>query len=235
MNDLGIIVEGQTEQAFMRDILAPHLRTFGVGAWARLPGRVHRRGGVPAWEVVRGDILRTLKERHGRYCTMMFDFYGMPSDWPGRDHASTGPMSERGKCVEAALSEDVARCAGSGFPSMLFIPYVQMHEFEALLFSNVDTLSTTLSPLGLRDAEKLAGALGRVLMDAGEPEAINDRPQYAPSKRIANEVPGYRKAVHGPIVASRIGLEPIRKACRHFGSWLQRLESLEGQDHWTSL
>lgn len=226
MNDLAVIVEGQTEQAFVRDVLAPHLATFGVGAWARLPGRVHRRGGVPAWEVVRGDILRTLKERQGRYCTTMFDFYAMPHDWPGRRQASARPINERGPFVEAALSADLTGYAGHGFDPTLFIPYVQMHEFEALLFSDIDILCTILSPLGRRRKEDLAACLNLVLAEAGEPEAIDDRPQCAPSKRIQNEVPGYRKSLHGPIAANRIGLETICRMCQHFCSWLQRLEPL---------
>lgn len=89
----------------------------------------------------------------------------------------------------------------------------QVHEFEALIFSKVDVLSAALSPLCSRGQDKLV-------------EAINDRAQHAPSKRILSEVPGYRKAVYGPIVASRIGLEAIRGACHHFDTWLKKLESL---------
>ena len=226
MSDLAIIVEGQTEQAFVRDVLAPHLETFDVGAWARLPGRPRRHGGVPAWDVGRGDILRILRERQGRYCTTMFDYYGMPFDWPGRRDALTRPLSERGEYVEAALLHDVLERAGSGFNPALFMPYVQIHEFEALLFSNVDILCMTLSSLCGRGKDDLARTLDRVLAEAGEPEAINDRPQCAPSKRILSEVPGYRKALHGPIIAGRIGLETICGACRHFSSWLKKLESL---------
>jgi hypothetical protein len=157
---------------------------------------------------------------------MMFDFYGMPTDWPGRRDASARPVRERGEFVEAALLYDVSQHAGGDFNRMLFIPYVQMHEFEALLFSNVDILCTTLSPLCRRGKDDLATALDRVLAEAGEPEAINDRPHYAPSKRILTEVPGYRKVLYGPLVAARVGVEAIRRLCLHFNSWLERLESL---------
>lgn len=226
MSDLAIIVEGQTEQAFVREVLAPYLATCGVSAWATLPGRSHRHGGVPAWEVVRGDILRMLRARRGRYCTTMFDFYAMPQDWPGRREASARRMTERGEFVETALSADLAGFAGHDLDPALFIPYVQMHEFEALLFSNVDVLCATLSPLSGCDRGHLADAFRGVLAEAGEPEAINDRPQSAPSKRIETRVPGYRKSLYGPLAASRIGIETIRSACPHFHSWVDRLESL---------
>jgi len=228
MSDLAVIVEGQTEQTFVRDVLAPHLRTFGVKAWARLPGRVHRRGGVPAWEVVRGDILRTLRERRGRYCTTMFDFYAMPLDWPGRRDASGRIVSERGGFVEAALLRDVAERAGDDLNPALFIPYVQVHEFEAVIFSNVEVLSATLSPLCRTSRDKLAAIFGSIVAEAGEPEAIDDRPEYAPSKRILSQVPAYRKALYGPMIANRIGIQAIRGACRHFNTWLERLETLGG-------
>jgi hypothetical protein len=158
---------------------------------------------------------------------MMFDFYGMPADWPGRHDASARPARERGEFVETALLEDLARHASPGFNRKLFIPYVQMHEFEALLFSNVDTLCMTLSPLCKCGKDDLSSALDRVLAEAGEPEAINDRPECAPSKRILTEVPGYRKVLYGPLVATRIGIEAIRGMCPHFHSWLERLESIE--------
>jgi hypothetical protein len=228
MSDLAIIVEGQTEHAFVRDVLAPHLRGFGVGAWARLPGRVHRRGGVPAWEAVQGDVLRTLRERRGRYCTTMFDFYAMPLDWPGRKDASARAVNERGEFVETALLRDIAERAGDDFNAALFIPYVQVHEFEAVVFSNVDILSATLSPLCRTSPDRLAAVFGSIVAEAGEPEAIDDRPEYAPSKRILSQVPAYRKALYGPMIANRIGIQAIRGVCHHFNAWLQRLESLGG-------
>jgi len=57
------------------------------------------------------------------------------------------------------------------------------------------------------------------------PEAIDDSPQLAPSKRIEALMPLYRKPLMGP-AAQRIRLATIRKECLHFGDWLERLERL---------
>ena len=85
MIDLAIIVEGETEEAFVNRVLAPWLSNLGIGAWAVLPGRGrHRRGGSWPWHSVRDDIVRLLKERVGRVCSILFDYYGLPMEWPGR-------------------------------------------------------------------------------------------------------------------------------------------------------
>ncbi len=60
------------------------------------------------------------------------------------------------------------------------------------------------------------------------PEEIDDRPQFAPSKRIERLFPGYRKTLHGPMAAKRIGLDPIRAECPHFSGWLAKLEEFAG-------
>jgi hypothetical protein len=65
MNEIVAIVEGQTEQTFVRDVLAEHLGAGGIAIWAVLSGKTRKQGGVRKWEVARNDIVRTLKE--GRY------------------------------------------------------------------------------------------------------------------------------------------------------------------------
>lgn len=230
MNEIVAIVEGQTEQTFVQRLLSPYLGLRGLGIWARLPGRIRRRGGVPAWESVRGDIIRTLQERRGRICTIMFDFFRMPNHWPGRETACQRTWRERGTVVEQALLEDIRLHAGQDFRDELFIPYVQVHEFEALLFADVSKLAEVVATLG----HGLAGGYEREFVairdEVDSPEAINDGEQTSPSRRITRFVQGYRKPVHGPIVAERIGLITLRKTCPHFNEWLERLEAVASRE-----
>lgn len=226
MSEIVAIVEGQTEQTFVRDHLAVHLGGRGIAFWARLPGRVVRRGGVRAWESVRGDILRTLRERRGRICTTMFDFYAMPNDWPGRTDAAGMPLEQKGNHVEQKILDDLAACAGDDFRRELFIPYVQVHEFETLLFSDVAKMAETLAPVCRSDANSLSTQFRAILDAAGRAEAINDSYETCPSRRITGLVSAYRKPVFGPIIAGRIGLDLLRVACPHFGQWLERLEAV---------
>src|SRR5580704_1032350 len=102
VNELVIIVEGETEQTFVRDQLAAHLILHNTVAWPVLPGRHRNHGGVKKWEVARQDIIRTLKER--RHCSTMFDYYAMPGDWPGRKAAAGKIWQERATCVEEAVA-----------------------------------------------------------------------------------------------------------------------------------
>ena len=226
MSDVAAIVEGQTEQVFVRDHLAAHLGGRGISIWPRLPGRVVRRGGVRVWETVRGDILRTLKERRGRICTTMFDFYAMPRDWPGRTGAATMPLDQKGSHVEQALLDDLAEHAGEDFRRELFVPYVQVHEFEALLFADVNKMAEVLAAVSTIGQNHLSNRFQAILAEAGQAEAINDNYDSCPSRRITGLVRAYRKPLYGPIIVGKIGLDVLRAACPHFGQWLTRLESL---------
>jgi hypothetical protein len=225
VNELVVIVEGETEQAFVRDQLAAHLPLYGTNVWPVLPGKRRRHGGAKKWEVARQDIIRTLKE--GRYCSTMFDYYALPEDWPGRSQSRSLAWSKRALHVEAGILEDLASTMSESFQRKYFIPYIQLHEFEALAFADVKTLASVASPLGRRSVETLTEEFSEILAEAGDPEAINDGYETCPSRRITGLVSAYKKRVHGPIVTRRIGLDVLREQCAHFASWLQRLESIE--------
>ncbi len=198
---------------------------FDTSTWPVLPGRHRNHGGVKKWEVARQDIIRTLKER--RYCSTMFDYYAMPGDWPGRKAAVAKAWHERATCVEEAMLADIVAAMGGSFDPKFFIPYVQLHEFEALTFADVEVLAGVLLPLGMESVETLVQNLGRIVQEAGNPEAIDDGQDTCPSRRIAKITPAYKKRAQGPIVTARIGINALRDACRHFGQWLSRLEQLK--------
>lgn len=226
MNEIVAIVEGETEQTFVRDQIAAHLACRGITIWPVLPGRDRRHGGVKKWEVAKNDIVRTLRER--RFCTTMFDYYAMPTDWPGRAESTMLPWMERADHVEREVLADVTAAMGGSFDPRFFIPYVQLHEFEALAFADPLKLALVLAPLGNQSYVRLMAQFQKIVEDAGHPEAINDSYETCPSRRITKIEPAYRKRVHGPIVTSRIGLDVLRRECPHFASWLDRLEHTLG-------
>ena len=227
MNELIIIVEGETEQTFVRDQLAAHLALRNTSVWPVLPGRHRIHGGVKKWEVARQDIIRTLKE--GRYCSTMFDYYAMPTDWPGRADAVKKPWNDRASTVEERIHADITSAMGGSFNPKFFIPYVQLHEFEALAFADVGILASVLSPIGWHSSEWLQQKFADIVNQAGHPEAINDGRETCPSRRIAGVVPAYKKRAQGPIVTRRIGIDVLRVQCTHFGEWVGRLERLGGE------
>ena len=224
MCEIVAIVEGETEQAFVRDQLAAHLGYRGTAIWAVLPGKNRRRGGVKRWESARSDILRTLKER--RYCTTMFDYYAMPRDWPGREGAVRLPWHRRASRVEEEILADIAAEVGDSFNPAQFIPYVQLHEFEALLFANTVELAARATAISSRPEAELRRQFDQILEAAEHPEAIDDGRDTCPSRRIAGIVAGFRKRIHSPQITERIGMGVLTDRCTHFGEWVRRLEAI---------
>jgi len=221
-------VEGETEETFVNELLRPHLFGFGfTGVSARLVGnsRVRdRRGGIKPWNAIRSDILRHLKEDSESVSTTMVDYYGLPQqpgkEWPGRAAAGKMPFSKKALHIETAIHEDICARMGSGFNPERFIPFVVMHEFEGLLFSDCEGFG---NGIGRPD---LIPAFQAIRDKFPSPEEINDDPRTAPSKRVAKLCAGYQKPLLGPFAVSEIGLKKIRSECRHFGEWLARLEKL---------
>lgn len=227
MARLLIHVEGETEETFVNEILRPHLYRRGyANVGARLLGNARlrdRRGGIRAWNSVRKDILRHLKEDPGCLATTMVDYYGLPQTgskaWPGRAEAGTLPFALKAATVERALSEDICNELGDGFDPNRFIPFVVIHEFEGLLFSDCALFSQGIGRPDLVDAFQA------IRNEFGSPEEINDSPFTAPSKRLEGLVQGYQKPLLGALAVLEIGLANIRRVCPHFREWLSRLEA----------
>jgi len=99
------------------------------------------------------------------------------------------------------------------------IPYIQMYEFEGLLFSSPADMAFILQNKEIKSwAENILKEFN------GNPELINNSSQTAPSKRLMST--SYRKVTHGPDIALKTGLNGIRKKCTGFDEWLKRLENL---------
>ena len=227
MTRLLVHVEGQTEESFVNELLVPYLYSKGytmIGA--RIVGNARqrdRRGGIKPWQAVREGILNHLKQDAGCLVSTMVDFYGLPQSgagaWPGRKAAAITAYSVKADSVENALLADVSKHMGKGFNPNRFVPYVMMHEFEAMLFSDCSAFSRGIGNPAL-------ATQFQTIRDAfASPEEIDDSPLTAPSKRVENLVPGYTKPLLGTLAALEIGLEAIRKECPHFRSWLGRLEA----------
>src|ERR1700680_1523762 len=119
------VVEGQTEQTFVREVLAPWLGARGVFLSPRLVGKPGHKGGVGEYPRARKDIVALLKQETSTLVTTMFDFYGMPFSWPGRKEASKVHHDKKASIVERALLEDIAKGPGKKFDRKRFVPYIQ--------------------------------------------------------------------------------------------------------------
>ncbi len=145
--------------------------------------------------------------------TTMFDLYKLPGDFPG--HTDAGRENDPYRKVqvfENALKDDI--------DDRRFIPYIQLHEFEALILADPGKLDWEYLD---HDApiQCLVDMVGNQ-----NPEMIDDTPEGAPSRRILHELPEYDKANSGVLVAEKIGLQTMKTKCSHFRTWVELLEGL---------
>ena len=222
---LNFIVEGQTEETFVNKQLVPYLaQKRSIWAFVRCvqtsrKRNIKYRGGLGRYAQARGDISRWMRQESGcdvRFTTM-FDLFRLPVDFPGYGGAASAPdpdPSRRATALENAMLEDIG--------DNRLVPYIQVHEFEALVLADPQELSKDYpeSESGVRRLVEMAARFP-------SPELINGDPETAPSKRIKREIPTYVKKTSGLNVTKRIGLPKLRAKCPHFGAWLDKLESLE--------
>ena len=206
---LAVVAEGPTERLFVNRVLAEHLWQWHIDAKAILIGRGGGRQGGGHVNV--GRLAGTMSELYWSFdvVTSLVDFYGFQRK---------GSATVEG--LEAKILDRVHKEIGSGWDERKVLPYVQRHEFEALLFAD----ATAFRSIGVGEGE-IDRLLG-VRSQGNTPEDINDHRDTAPSKRILQVVPSYNKVQQGTIVAAEIGLRKMRSACPRFGAWLARLEAL---------
>jgi hypothetical protein len=215
MKRVYLLVEGQTEETFVRELLVPHYVRMNLYIVPIIvstsPGY---RGGITSYAKIRPQIERLCKQDAKAVVSTLFDLYGLPEDFPGK-RTSEWPQQcsglDKALLVERALATDIQQTN--------FLPYIQVHEFEALLFTNVSAFEVWTND------DRVLASLHAVSARIA-PEDINDNPQTAPSKRILSVMRDYQKPVHGPLIACDIGLDAMRAVCPHFAQWLGQLDAL---------
>ena len=224
---LYITVEGQAEKAFADQALTPHLARRNIEVKTRVVltnRKLGKRGGILDFAKIEGDLTRLMRQdRHpeARFTTMI-DFYALPPEFPGWAEARKQVLP---KDRVAILENSLHTRFGDG----RFLPYIQLHEFEALLYCDLTELQRRLN-----HADHGIAALQREVAHL-TPEDINEGATTAPSKRIINHLPVYErsKVRVGAPAAAAIGLATLRAKCPHFNDWLTRLEQLSPLDSLT--
>ena len=223
--EIYIVTEGQTEQTFIRDVLAPNMAMKGIYLHAMLIGNPGHKGGDVRFSRAQQDIEKILQQRSNTYVSTMFDYFRIDSNWPGKkeleqqiNQGRNLSVTEKAQILQKATLSKIKENFSQYEIEKRFIPYIGMHEFEALLFSDAEILANEIKvPL-----EKI----NIILTDYETPEEINSDPLKAPSKRLIELRKGYKKVIMGKVISEAIGITTIRKQCLHFDSWLIKLESL---------
>ncbi len=212
-----ILCEGQTEETFVTRVLAPYLQPFHLCAIPKIlvtkkvKSGQEFKGGITSYEQVRRDVQKLLRDTNAVCVTTMLDYYGLPEDFPGRSALLGTTPHQRVAHLEKSFAHDIAH--------RRFLPFLMLHEFEALLFADPSVLGDIFM---VRAVESQLGSLSGF----SNPEEINDGPETHPSARLRRALPAYRKPLHGPLAVGRIGLPKLRATCPHLNEWLIKMESL---------
>ena len=213
MKRVEIIVEGQTEREFVANVLAPYFQANGISLVSAICIRTSQtgRGGNINYEYLKNDILRSLASHDTNLIVSMFvDYFRLPMKripnyevW--KDESN---HFKQVQLIEQSIKDDIG--------NRRFIPYIQMHEFEALLFSSLKGFSKYWDDRCLLEMQN-------IMNQFPNPEDINTSPQGAPSKRILSIKPDYQKVLDGNIIALENGIDTIIQSCPRFGTWLQQI------------
>jgi hypothetical protein len=218
MKRLIIVCEGQTEQEFCNDILQPHLIQFGIVV--QNPTIKKTAGGIVSWSSLKHQIETHLKQDPTAFVTTLIDFYGLHANhnYPNWLQANQHNNKNTGMdLMEQGMLTSI--------PAQLqqrFIPYIQLHEFEGLLFCDINVFDNGFEENEFLDYNYLV----QTLNDNQNPELINDSSITAPSKRLLKIIKDYSKITHGCLIAQDIGIIKIRAKCPRFNKWIDDLEHI---------
>jgi hypothetical protein len=221
MRPVYIVVEGITEKTFIDECLKPYwIEHFGLyEVYATQIGRPGEKGGDVRLERVLENVQRHLKQQPDSYVTTFFDYYGNKlkklEGYSTCESLSTA--TQRIACLEQGLYDLVA--------SPRFIPFLQKHEFESLIFSSGKALTSYLT-------DEACQAIIKIRDDFAGPENINTN--NSASHRLAEifdlyQRAKYSKKLYGSILALEIGLPTILKECPRFAAWVERIGKLAQQ------
>lgn len=213
MRGIYIVVEGQTEEEFVNTSLRPYFyryKIFDVRA-ILLSTSLGHKGGDLNFDRYRYNVNNLLKREEDVIITSFIDFFRLKSDFPKyKESLLIANKQNRAEFLEVAISSEI--------DNPRFIPYIQLHEFEALLFSDTKGIEyiPTLSQKQRQDFVAIIEAFPN-------PEMINDGGLTAPSRRLIQLFPTYKKTLFGPLIAEEIGLEIILQKCPRFNDWINTL------------
>lgn len=215
MKRLIIVCEGQTEQQFCEEVLQPYFSERDNDILIQTPLIKKSGGGIVGWASLKKQVLHHLNEKDAVVSTFI-DYYGISEGLHFPKWAEGNQISDKHERIgflEQAIKEDV-----DGKAENRFLPHIQVHEFESLLFSNINVFSE------FYDKDDIdMSVLQKTIEECPFPEDINTSPLAAPSKRILAAIPSYHKVVDGNIIALEIGIDTMMEKCPHFRSWVKDL------------
>ncbi|WP_304347226.1 DUF4276 family protein [Capnocytophaga leadbetteri] len=210
MKTVIIICEGPTEEVFCSNLLSQYLQNS-----CRIEIRL--LGGNCNWQRIKDMVEKALKQQKNALVTTFFDYYGVKTkkfpNWKETVGINKANVRERIEILESGMLEEI-----DSNLRYRFIPYVQLHEFEALLFNNIEVFDEMFEFEQYDRAELL-----NIFNEFPDPEMIDQGTETSPSHRLIKIIPAYRKVIQGNAIAEKIGIEQIRQKNKHFNDWIEQL------------
>ncbi len=218
MKELVVVVEGHSEERFVRRTLREHLpsrlvvRAIKPLTGKKPDGSAARGGGD--WTKWLGQVRLALSSKNpDLVVTTMFDLYGLPSNCPVPRPAKPTGTKAFADALEGAMVKAIR--------DPRFVPNILRHEFETLVLAALPELQEFLVPSVRKRLRFL-----RSLVDKNTPEEINCGKETAPSKRLEKANIGFSKLLHGVPAVHAAGIPKLKEACPRFASWISKLEKL---------
>lgn len=217
MKRIIVICEGQTEKEFVKKTLQDYLKGKSLYLEPVLPKKT--KGGIAPWKDIKEQIEKHLKQEKETFVTTLLDYYGIYQfhQFPFWQQAhQIQNKNQRLDLLEKEMKNDIDINLRDRF-----IPFLLLHEFEALVFSDKNCILNQLPPNDINIPE-----LDRVFDNFSNPEDINSGKQTSPSHRLLKIIKGYDKVIYGNIIIEKIGIDRIRNKALRFNNWLNILEKI---------
>jgi len=205
-----VVCEGETEETFVRRVLSVHL-TQKILKPSCLGG-IEPNG----YKKLVGAVRQWLRTKGITHVTTMIDLYKLPSDFPRKTQAHSDPY-KKVRSLEKVLAEEIQDAR--------FIPYIMLHEFEALLLTKTG-LEIIRKRARVGKNDRSWKELQRDLARVRKPEMLNDGANSHPSARIKAIWPRFKKTTDGVGILEQVPWEELCAECHHFGDWIRKLEAL---------
>ena len=207
-----IVVEGDTEEEFVKSSIQPYFQGFGIHdvRGIKIQTSPGHKGGIGSYGKFKRNVENYLKQEKDIVVSSLLDFFRLPNSFPKYDDAlKISYAKERVSFLENAMGEDINHHR--------FVPYLQLHEFEALLFTDLRGFEYC------NFSTHHQQAIQAVMEKFQTPEDINNHPDTAPSKRLMKIIPGYNKVLFGNIIIQENGFHSLLEKCPRFSAWIERL------------
>jgi len=221
MKKIFILVEGQTEEKFIKQILSPYFIKLTESPKILIPiihktktigSRPSFKGGSLIYSKVKKELLNLLNDGSSACVTTMFDYYALDKSFLGINNIPSGTSIQKVEYLEKALKDDINH--------LKFLSNILLHEFEALLFSEPEQIANAFND------SKNINILKGIRLSFKTPEEIDNSPETAPSKRIIKLYPNYDKPFYGALISKKTGVKKMLQECPHFNNWILNLEKI---------